>query len=305
MANYAVLGLGMMGKAICFDILQHDKEAIVYGYEINQARSQEVKEELKKFSHRFVTVEFNLDDSQPAEASDLLKSFKKQQINVVFGAIDYRYNVYLSKVCIEARAHFLDLGGNPDIVNQQRALDNLSKSSDVTIIPDCGLAPGMANVLAASLMDEFETLEYCKIRVGGLPKDPKTILNYQQVFSIRGLTNEYLEDAEVIRDGAIRTVSSLTEIEKINFELFNYNEFEAFQTAGGTSSLPQLFEGKIKKLDYKTIRYKGHAQFIQFLKEFELLSSEPYKNTDINPREVIEYYLQKHLPKKQARFSTC
>ena len=129
------------------------------------------------------------------------------------------------------------------------------------------------------------------------PITKKTILNYQQVFSIRGLTNEYLEDALVIRDGKIQKVKSMTEVEELKFDN-PYGWLEAFQTSGGTSSLPELFEGKINNLTYKTIRYPGHAQFFKFLIDFELLSSGPNSElANTNPREVIEYYLQKNLPK--------
>lgn len=290
--TYAILGLGMMGEAIVFDILSHEEGAVVLGFEINEARRKELDEKFKHFG-RFISFDLNLDLNE--KSPKLVEILKKKGVGVTFGAIDYKYNEYLTKICIEASSNFLDLGGNPNIVAAQRRLDGYAKSKGLTIIPDCGLAPGMADVLAASIMYDYDTLETCAIRVGGLPQKPETILKYQQVFSIRGLTNEYLEDAEVIRDGKLTTVPSLSELEEINFEHFDLPPLEAFQTAGGTSSLPLLFEGKVKSLDYKTIRYKGHCQFIQFLKDFELLSSEPYKNT--NPREVIEHYLQKNLPK--------
>ncbi|MHA2337100.1 MAG: saccharopine dehydrogenase family protein, partial [Candidatus Hodarchaeales archaeon] len=161
------------------------------------------------------------------------------------------------------------------------------------------LAPGMANVIAAQGMNQFDSLDSCHIRVGGLPQSPKTILNYQQVFSIRGLTNEYLEDAVVIRNGNIQKVASLTEIEKLSFP-DPWGELESFQTSGGTSSLPELYQGKINELTYKTIRFHGHCQFFSFLKDFGLLSSDSYpNNSSINPREIIEYYLAKNLPQNE------
>ncbi|MHA2098582.1 MAG: saccharopine dehydrogenase family protein, partial [Candidatus Kariarchaeaceae archaeon] len=222
-----------------------------------------------------------------------------QSITIVFGAIDFKYNVYLSKLCIIAGSRYFDLGGNPDVVRSQQKLNEAAKNAGVTIIPDLGLAPGMANILAAKIMTKFHKLNECHIRVGGLPQPEykKSILNYQQVFSIRGLTNEYLEDALVIRDSKIQSVKSLTEIEEIMFEE-PYGLLEAFQTSGGTSSLPELYEGKIEELTYKTIRYPGHAQFFRFLNEFELLSSDLNEDlANVNPRQVIEYYLQKNLPK--------
>jgi lysine 6-dehydrogenase len=296
MKNFAVLGLGLMGKAICYDLLAFTNEPSIFGFEINESRRNQIEKEFSNFGPRFVPKQLNLIISNEPQEDILVKEFKLLNVKVVFGAIDYKFNEYLTKICIEAGCSFVDLGGNPDIVNKQHLLHEKAKEANITVIPDLGLAPGMANIIAASVMSDFSTLDECHIRVGGLPQNPKTILKYQQVFSIRGLTNEYLEDAIVIRDGKLTKVPSLTEIEEIHFpELLG--KFEAFQTAGGTSNLPKIFNSKIKELTYKTIRYAGHAQFIQFLKDFELLSSEKYLNSNFTPREVIEHYLVKHLPK--------
>lgn len=298
MTNFAVLGLGLMGEAIVFDILTNT-DANVFGFELIESRREELKIKYSDFGDRLKIEQLDLDMGIEVEENSLLNRFKQLGIQVTFGAIDYKFNEYLSKLCIEAGSSFLDLGGNPDVVRAQQKLDVSAKLKGVTIIPDCGLAPGMANVIAAHGMDQFEELESCHIRVGGLPQDPETILNYQQVFSIRGLTNEYLEDALVIRDGKIEKVSSLTEIEELSMS-HPFEELEAFQTSGGTSNLPELYEGKISNLTYKTIRFPGHCQFIQFLKEFELLSSAPFPlNGDVNPREMVEFYLQKNLPRNK------
>lgn len=299
MNNYAVLGLGLMGEAIVYDVLTHDNSSKVFGFELNEKRRNQLKDKFSNFGDRFVTFHLELDMSIEVKESPLVSLFNSNNITVVFGAIDYKFNVYLTKLCISTKSHFFDLGGNPDIVRSQQNLNLQAKEAGITVIPDLGLAPGMANVLAAHIMQKFDKLDECHIRVGGLPQPEfkKSILNYQQVFSIRGLTNEYLEDAIVIRDGKILKVKSMTEVEEIKFRE-PYGHLEAFQTAGGTSSLPELYEGKIPDLTYKTIRYPGHAQFIQFLIEYDLLSSDNNENlNNINPREVVEYYLQKHLPK--------
>jgi lysine 6-dehydrogenase len=299
MTNYAVLGLGFMGEAIVHDVLTFDNDSIVYGYEVNKTRRNLMQTKFNSFGKRFKTHHLQLDLKTPVEDNPLISHFKQNNITIVFGAIDYKYNLYLSKICINSGSNYFDLGGNPDVVRSQQKLNEEAKNAGVTIIPDLGLAPGMANILASYIMEQFESLTECHIRVGGLPQPEykKSILKYQQVFSIRGLTNEYLEDAIVIRNGKIRTVKSMTEVEELHFE-DPYNVLEAFQTSGGTSSLPELYEGKIDELTYKTIRYPGHAKFIQFLIEFELLSSEANEHlSNVNPREVIEYYLQKHLPK--------
>ncbi len=296
MTNFAVLGLGLMGEGIMYDLL-NNTDSNVFGFELIDSRRDELEKKYSDFGTRLKIEKLDLDMTIAVEKNNLLVRFQELDIQVTFGAIDYKFNEYLTKLCIEAGSSFLDLGGNPDVVRAQQKMDESAKSRGVIIIPDCGLAPGMANIIAAHGMDQFEELESCHIRVGGLPQDPETILNYQQVFAIRGLTNEYLEDALVIRGGKIEKVSSLTEIEELSMP-HPFEKLEAFQTSGGTSNLPELYEGKINELTYKTIRYPGHCQFIQFLKEFELLSSTPYPlNGNINPRAVVEYYLQKNLPR--------
>ncbi len=306
MTNYAVLGAGIIGEAIIYDLLENTSDSSIYVYEANETRIQYINNRFK--SNSLHVKPFKLDMSVSVEKSELYHEFIKNNINIAFGAIDYKFNEYLTDLCITTGTHFLDLGGNPEVVRKQKLMNDRAKEKEVTIIPDCGLAPGMVNIVAVHVMNEFDKLDSCHIRVGGLPQNPHTILNYQQVFSIRGLTNEYLEDAFVIRDGKIQTVPSLTEVEELYFPK-PFGRLEAFQTSGGTSNLPELYAGKINELTYKTIRYPGHVQFIQFLKEFGFLSSKP---TDIcdNPRELTEYLLQYHLPKGEpdvvlARITVC
>ncbi len=299
MTNYAVLGLGLMGEAIVYDVLTHDNTSKVYGFELSENRRSHMKDKFSNFGDRFETYHLELNTSVRFDESPFVSQLVNNEVTIVFGAIDYKFNIYLTKLCIHVKANFLDLGGNPDIVRSQQKLNDEAKNAGITVIPDLGLAPGMANILTAHIMKKFDKLDECHIRVGGLPQPEykKSILNYQQLFSIRGLTNEYLEDAIVIRDGKIEKVKSMSDVEKIMFDE-PYGWLEAFQTGGGTSSLPELFEGKITNLTYKTLRYPGHVQFFQFLIEYELLSSEENENlNNVNPREVIEFYLQKNLPK--------
>lgn len=296
MDNYAVIGLGLMGKAICYDLLTFDEKNVI-GFEIDDERRYLVDGEFSNFRNRFKSQKLSLTIYDNPVTDPLVSIFKENDIKVVFGAIDYKFNEYLTQICIASGSSYLDLGGNPNIVKKQFLLNDKAINSKITVVPDCGLAPGMVNVIAAHVMSQFDSLENCEVRVGGLPQNPKTILNYQQVFSIRGLTNEYLEDAIVIRDGYKQFVSSLTEIESLEFPE-PWGTLEAFQTAGGTSNLPDLYEGKINNLTYKTIRFPGHCYIFKFLKDYDFLSSNKILS-NMSAREVSEYLLQKHLPKNE------
>jgi len=214
----------------------------------------------------------------------------------VISCVNYWYNVSLSKAAIEVGANFCDLGGNNYIVDEQLGLDEQAKAAGVNIIPDCGLAPGMVSILAMHAASKFETVDEIHIRVGGLPQDPQPPLNYQLVFSVEGLINEYIEVARVIRDGKITEVDSMTELEELSFE--GFPPLEAFQTSGGTSTLPDTFLGKIKELDYKTIRYAGHCEKFKTMIDLGLCSSDEIVADfqRVMPRKVFGELLQQHLP---------
>ncbi|HEX2060567.1 MAG TPA: saccharopine dehydrogenase C-terminal domain-containing protein, partial [Thermoanaerobaculia bacterium] len=211
--------------------------------------------------------------------------------------VNYWLNEKLARAAIEAGTHFCDLGGNNDVVDAELALDAEARSAGVNIIPDCGLAPGMVAVLAAHGAQQFETLDAIHIRVGGLPQTPKPPLDYQLVFSVEGLINEYVEPARVIRDGKVTIVESMTELETLHFPE-PFTTMEAFQTSGGTSTLVETFLGKVRDLDYKTIRYPGHCAKFKTMIDLGLCSSDPIAvdGAQVKPRRVLGELLVKNLP---------
>src|SRR5258706_6341063 len=184
-----------------------------------------------------------------------------------------------------------------DIVYSQMALDAQAKESGICILPNCGLAPGMACVIAAGIAQKFSSVDEIHIRVGGLPQHPVPPLNYQMVFSAEGLINEYLEPAEVIRDGNVTTVVSMTDIEALEFPP-PFGMLEAFNTSGGISTLTRMYQGKVRSLDYKTIRYKGHCEKFKMLLDLGFASNEPLMvgNSVRTARELFEELLRRKLP---------
>lgn len=214
----------------------------------------------------------------------------------VISCVNYWCNVALSKAAIRCGANFCDLGGNNYVVDEQLGLDAEARAAGINIIPDCGLAPGMVSILAMHGAARFDKLDEIHIRVGGLPQKPEPPLDYQLVFSVEGLINEYVEVARVIRDGQITEVPSMTELEKLSFD--GFPALEAFQTSGGTSTLPDTFFGKLRELDYKTIRYAGHCDRFKTMIDLGLCSSDEmvvdYQR--MVPRKVFGKLLEQHLP---------
>jgi lysine 6-dehydrogenase len=211
--------------------------------------------------------------------------------------VNYWLNERLARAALEAGTNFCDLGGNNDVVDAELALDAEAHSRGINIVPDCGLAPGMVAVLVAHGAAQFQKLDEIHIRVGGLPQNPKPPLDYQLVFSVEGLINEYIERARVIRDGRITMVDSMTEVEEIEFPA-PFGKMEAFQTSGGTSTLPETFLGKVRELDYKTIRYPGHCAKFKTMIDLGLCSSEKITvdGVSVAPRRVLGDLLVRNLP---------
>ena len=216
--------------------------------------------------------------------------------DAAISCVNYWHNEELSKIAIRTRTSFCDLGGNNYVVDSQLALDEEARNAEVSIIPDCGLAPGMVSLLAMHGAQRFDEIEEIHIRVGGLPQEPEPPLDYQLVFSVEGLINEYIEVARVIRDGKIAEVESMTELESLSFE--GFPSLEAFQTSGGTSTLPDSFLGKLKELDYKTIRYTGHCEKFKTMIDLGLCSSDPVDigGNTVVPRKLFGKLLQEYLP---------
>jgi lysine 6-dehydrogenase len=271
-----VLGAGMMGRAIAYDLCKYSN------FE-NITITDKDRKTLNVTEKFLEDQEIDFDKLDIEKTNDVKKYFEKN--DVVISAVPYIFNDTLTKIAIETGTHLLDLGGNNGIVNKQRNLFFKAKKNDVTIIPDCGLAPGMTSVITRDLVETLDSVGNVKIRVGGLPVNPKPPLNYQIVFSPNGLINEYVEDAIVLENGKIIQKKSMTEIEEIIFPK-PFGKMEAFLTSGGCSTLPFTYKDKIKNLDYKTIRYSGHCE------KFKPL-------LDIKPREKLIEYLLGTLPSNE------
>lgn len=286
--NILVLGAGRMGRGAVYDLVHNspDVESVtVADFDLSKAEQIAAQIGGGKVSAKQADV------SNYADAVELMRGH-----DAAISCVNYWHNVELSKAAIEARASFCDLGGNNYVVDRQLALHEEAKQAGINIIPDCGLAPGMVSVLAMRGANRFDEIEEIHIRVGGLPQKAQPPLNYQLVFSVEGLINEYIEKARVIRNGKIAEIDSMTELESLRFD--NFPDLEAFQTSGGTSTLPETFFGKVRELDYKTIRYAGHCEKFKTMIDLGLCSSEEIlvDYAKVTPRKVFGEVLRKNLP---------
>lgn len=282
-----VLGAGRMGLGAVHDLVSQSDVTEVTVADYDRAKADDIA---ARYPDKARAAQIDCNDQAAVIA--LMRGHAS-----AISCVNYWLNERLARAAIEAGTHFCDLGGNNDVVDKELALDSEARAAGVNIVPDCGLAPGMVAVLAAHGASKFQQLDAIHIRVGGLPQNPKPPLDYQLVFSVEGLINEYIEPARVIRDGKVVTVESMTEIESLSFPE-PFTTMEAFQTSGGTSTLVETFLGQVRDLDYKTIRYPGHCAKFKTMIDLGLCSSAPIDvdGTAVKPRRVLGELLVKNLP---------
>jgi lysine 6-dehydrogenase len=282
-----VIGSGMMGSALAYDLAHSTGVDEVFLADINGERAKTVADSIGK---TVIPMQLDINDFDKVVHS-------MRGVDVVCGATSYNHNLALTKAAIEAGKHFCDLGGNMDVVDAQLLMDAQAKKTGVCILPNCGLAPGLAAILGAGGARQFDCPEEIHLRVGGLPKHPRPPLNYMLVFSVEGLINEYLEPAEVIRNGDLKLAESMADLETLEFPA-PFGTVEAFNTSGGVSTLTRMFKGKIKELDYKTIRYRGHCEKFKMLLDLGFASAEPVSvgASVQTARDIFQELLKKKLP---------
>jgi lysine 6-dehydrogenase len=222
-------------------------------------------------------------------------------VDSFLSAVPYWHNLTITQAAIEAKACMTDLGGNTDLVREQIKFNPQAKKAGIAIIPDCGQVPGMGTsltVYAMSLLDETEEVNMWD---GGNPLDPKPPFNYMLTFNIAGLTNEYYGVANFIRNGKIVQVPTFLDED---FEIVEFpqpiGKMEAFVAGGGTSTMPWSFDGKLKTLWNKTIRWPGHFAEWKAYIHAGLLDVEPVdvQGIQVCPREVLHTLLE---PKLRAK----
>jgi len=278
-----VIGSGMMGSAAAYDMARQDHVDSVTLADNDRQRAKEVAARVNRIAGNKKVRAVALDAAKEKEASRLMKGH-----DGALSAVPYRLNLGLAKAAIAAGCHFADLGGNNTVVRQELALAPQAEKKGVALAPDCGLSPGMASILGGELVRRLDgRADALKLYVGGLPEKPMPPFHYQLVFSVEGLINEYVEPARILRKGKLTTIEALTEPEA--FHMDGFAPLVAFQTSGGTSTLPETFEGRVGECFEKTLRYPGHYDLLCELKDLGLFSKEKMRvgNVEVAPRALM------------------
>lgn len=278
-----VLGAGLMGKEAVRDLVKSDEVTAVYLADQDVRKAENFADELlsDKLSILVLDARNELQLSEVIALGD-----------VVINALFYTFNEQVAKLAIAAGVHSVDLGGHiGGATDAVLKMKEQAEARGVTLIPDLGVAPGMINILAGYGADKLDHVESIRLFVGGVPVHPDPPLNYNIVFSLEGVFDHYTDSSRVIRNGEVLELPSLSEIETVNFE--DFGNMEAFHTSGGTSTLIESFPG-VQTLEYKTLRYPGHAEKFQLLVDLGLLSRESTIQVDGKPLRVRDV-MRAHL----------
>jgi lysine 6-dehydrogenase len=210
------------------------------------------------------------------------------EVDACLSAVPYFLNLEITRAAVRSRTHLCDLGGNTDIAREQHRFDAEARDAGLSIIPNCGQVPGMGTTLMRYAMELLDEPVDVYMWDGGIPRDPRSPFPYLLTFNIAGLTNEYAEPAIFLRNWKVTEIESMTEVESVEFPE-PIGTLEAFVTGGGTDTMPWTFEGKLRTLQNKTLRYPGHFAQLRAFYDLGLWDLAPVRvgSAEVVPREVF------------------
>ena len=269
-----VLGVGKIGSLItCLLAQSGDYEVHLGNLNIEAANS--LVDELKL---TYVTT--TKIDAQDSNALDAL--FAKEKFDAVISSLPYYCNPLVADKAAKYNVHYFDLTEDVSVTEHVK---KVSQGKQNVFMPQCGLAPGFISIAANALIKNFDELETVKMRVGALPVNQNNALKYSLTWSTDGLINEYGNTCYGIENGKLTPLLPLEGYETITLDGVHY---EAFNTSGGLGTLAETYAGKVKSMNYKTLRYPGHCKIIK------LLMVDLKLNDD---RDTLKRVLEDAIPK--------
>jgi len=294
--SYVILGAGRQGTAAAYDLARFGGAKRIVLADVDPEVARQAAQRVNQLVERAVAQGLPVDVTAPASLAELLS-----EADGVISAVPYYFNLAITRAAIAARTHFCDLGGHTGIVRQQLDLDAQAREAGISVVPDCGMGPGLIVTMAGYAMELLDEPQEIYLYDGGLPQEPQPPWNYQLTFHINGLTNEMDGQAVYLRDGEIVFVDTLTEPETI--EIPPLGKLEADVTSGGTSTSPWNFAGKLQRYENKTLRYPGHFEWLRAYKTLGLFSEESMQidGQSIAPRQLLHALLEPQITAPSIR----
>jgi saccharopine dehydrogenase-like NADP-dependent oxidoreductase len=269
MHRVLLLGAGKIGRMIARFLMDSGDYQLVVG-DVNDRA-------LKRISKLTGADVCHIDASKPSELAGPMKGMQ-----TVISALSFHHNPGVAQAALESGASYFDL--TEDVATSDAVAEISKKAADGQIfMPQCGLAPGFISIVANDLINWFERIETVKMRVGALPQFPTGELKYNLTWSTDGLINEYCNPCEAIHAGKRIDLLPLEGLEQFSLDGVRY---EAFNTSGGLGTLCDSLAGKVRELNYKTVRYTGHRDQMKLLVDELRLSQHREQFKEILERAV-------------------
>ena len=295
--KYVVIGAGRQGVAAAYDLAVFGEADDIQLLDIDAKVAEAGAARLNQLLGKTVAKAAMVDAGNIAAVRPYLDGVK-----ACISSVHFTFNLGLTRLAIEKGVHLTDFGGNTGVVRQQLELDAEARAAGVSVVPDCGMGPGLNISLGTYVMSLVEEPKEVLIWDGGLPQDPQPPWNYACAFALGGLTNEYDGDAYFIRDGQVTPVPCFSGYERLEFPQ-PIGQLEAFVTSGGLSTSPWTFEGKLQRLENKTLRYPGHVAQFKAFADLGLLGLEPIVvgGQQVVPREVFHALLAPQIQREDFK----
>nr|BAL57218.1 saccharopine dehydrogenase [uncultured Chloroflexota bacterium] len=298
--RYVVIGAGRQGTAAAYDLARFGEAESILLVDARLEAAQAAAERVNRLIGRAVAMAAQADAADEEALVSIL-----QGADVALSAVPYYFNLGLTRACIRARVSMNDMGGNTDVVWKQLEMDTAARAAGVSIVPDCGMGPGLINHMGVYVMELLDEPREVYLYDAGLPQEPTPPWNYQCTFHINGLTNEYDGEATFIREGKIVKVPTFTELEYIDFPPLG--KLEAFVISGSMSTTPYTHLGRLQRYENKVLRYPGHFHTFEAYKRLGLFSETPIEvdGQMVVPRQVYHALLEPQLKAPPGMKDIC
>jgi lysine 6-dehydrogenase len=283
--RYVIIGSGRQGTAAAYDLARFGQADRIVMTDVHSDVARQAAARVNDLVGREVAESTAVYASDPASVKAAVTGAR-----VALSAVPYYFNLGITEVCIASGTSLCDLGGNTEVVWSQLERHEAALAAGVTVVPDCGMGPGLINHMGVYVMELLDRAREVYLYDGGLPQGPQDPWRYQLTFHINGLTNEYDGVATFIRDGKLTQVPTFTELETVEFPPLG--TLEAFVISGSMSTTPHTHLGRLERYENKVLRYPGHFATFEAYKRLGLFSEAP---VEVDGERVVPRHLYHRL----------